>query len=356
MKKNKKKKLLVLASAFALVALIAGTFAWFTSQDNKKNHFDGQTATDDDIEVVETFEPPKEWEPGSEVNKDVAIANTGTYDTLVRVSLHEKLDLLLDPSVKYVDVSTELEGKTKTEVYLLPAVLPTGFTNATYDGSAPTITIAAGEYAGVYTLKVVETSEISGGNTTYKYRYFWEKGGEYYKARGIEKFERDVVGAAGKVKIKAGTPTIGYVSLEFGGTGSGIKDWITDPIYVPTFVDAGTNISNALGAVGDNKIQLSFNNLTKNPTTPDKWYFNSSDGYFYFTSVVTPGGNTTQILDAVTLLGDAGNEFSRLSYDLTVTGYGISAYKDAVDTWLSPSDPNINTALSNALKAIVPAK
>lgn len=56
MKKNKKAKMLALAGGFAAVALIAGTFAWFTSKDSKTNHFEGEIATGKDIEIVETFE------------------------------------------------------------------------------------------------------------------------------------------------------------------------------------------------------------------------------------------------------------------------------------------------------------
>ncbi|MBO0471169.1 hypothetical protein JZO66_11490 [Enterococcus sp. DIV0242_7C1] len=348
MQKNKKKKILALASGFALVAVMAATFAWFTSEDQKTNHFEGQIATGKDIEVVETFEPPTEWEPGSEVNKDVAIANIGKYDTLIRVSLSESLQLLKDHNAKQT-TGAELENQTSKTVYVLPGTdAPAGFTDSVFDGAAPTLTVAAGEFSGTYTLKVKEKAETVGTKTTYTYRYAFEKGGILYHASGVDGFERN---ASNQIKVKSGTPSLSYVSLEYNAADE--RTWTDAPIYTPTFTADGTLIWNAPAATGSGNIQVSFNNITTDPTVADKWYFNAADGYFYYTSVVAPGVNTSQLMDAVKLLGTAGNEYSKLIYDLTVKGQGISAYKDAVDQWLPAG---VNDPLATALKALVPAK
>ncbi|MFD2308244.1 BsaA family SipW-dependent biofilm matrix protein [Enterococcus termitis] len=348
MQKNKKKKILALASGFALVAVLAATFAWFTSEDNKTNHFEGQIATGKDIEVVETFEPPTDWEPGSEVNKDVAIANIGKFDSLIRVSLSETLKLLKDHNPKQT-TGAELENQTSATVYVLPGTdAPAGFTDSSFDGAAPSLTIDAGEFKGTYKLKVKEKAETVGSKTTYTYRYFFEKDGVLYHASGVDGFERN---ASNAIKVKSGTPSLSYVSLEYA-TPAEEKDW-TNPIYAPIFTADGTLIWTAPAAAGANNIQISFNNLTTDPKVADKWYFNTADGYFYYTSVVKPGVNTTQLIDAVKLLGTADNKYSKLSYDLNVKGQGISAYKDAVDAWV-PS--GLNDELATALKALVPAK
>ncbi|ALS01720.1 hypothetical protein ATZ33_10150 [Enterococcus silesiacus] len=346
MNKNRKKKVLALASGFALVAVLAATFAWFTSEDQKNNHFEGQIATGKDIEVVETFEPPTEWDPGSEVNKDVAIANIGKYKTLIRVSLKESLQLLQDHQAKPT-TGAELEGKTEKDIYVLPGTdAPAGFTDSVFDGAAPTITVAAGDFKGTYTLKVKEKSETVGTKTTYTYRYAFEKAGVLYHASGIDGFTRD---AANKISLKSGTPALSYVSLAYNPAEE--KEWTATPVYAPTFTQDGTLIWNAPAATGTGNIQISFNNITTDPTVADKWYFNADDGYFYYTSVVDPGVNTAQLMDAVKLLGTAGNEYSKLIYDLTVKGQGIAAYKDAVDDWLPTG-----STLSDALKDLVPAK
>lgn len=348
MNKNRKKKVLALASTFALAALAAATFAWFASEDQKTNHFEGQIATGKDIEVVETFEPPTEWDPGSEVNKDVAIQNIGKYKALIRVSLTETLQLLKDHQAKPT-TGAELEGKTNKNIYVLPGTdAPAGFTDSTFDSTgAPKITVAAGDFAGVYTLKVKEKAETVGTKTTYTYRYAFEKGGVLYYASGIDGFERNVTN---QIKVKSGTPTLSYVALEYN---TFEKEWTTAPIYAPTFTQDGTLVWNVPAATGSSNIQISFNNITTDPKVADKWYFNAADGYFYYTSVLNPGVNTTQLMDAVKLLGTAGNEYSKLIYDLTVKGQGIAAYKDAVDDWLPAG---VNDPLATALKGLVPAK
>lgn len=349
MEKNKKKKVLGGAIAFAVVALVAATFAWFTSEDKKTNHFEGQIATGKDIEVVETFEPPTDWEPGAEVNKNVAVANIGKYNTLIRVGLGEKLELLADYEA-HATTGSEIEGKTKAEVYLVPGTqVAAGYTASTFDGEAPKITIAQGDYKGTYTLKVFEKAETVNQKTTYTYRYVFDSNGVLYYAAGIDGFTRD---ATNKIKIKSGTPSLSYVSLTYGQ--AEIKNW-NDPasIYNPTFTAVGSLIWNAPAATGGGNIQISFNNITTDPTVANKWYFNSADGYFYYTSVVAPGVNTTQLVDAVKLLGSANNTFSKLKYDLTVTGQGIAAYKDAVNSWLPAG---VNDPLATALKALVPEK
>lgn len=348
MKKNKKKKLAALAGGFAVLALLSATFAWFISEDEKTNHFEGEIATGKDIEVVETFEPPTDWEPGSEVNKDVAIANIGKYDTLIRVSLSESLQLLKDNQPKQT-TGAELENQTSKTVYVLPGTdAPAGFTDSVFEGTAPSVTVAAGEFNGKYTLKVKEKAETVGTKTTYTYRYFFEKDGAFYHASGIDGFERN---ASNQIKLKSGTPSLSYISLEYGTPE--LENWPDTPPYTPTFTPDGSLIWNAPAATGLGNIQISFNNITTDPTVANKWYFNTADGYFYYTSVVAPGVNTEQLMDAVTLLGTADNSYSKLIYDLTVKGQGISAYKDAVDDWLPAG---VNDPLAAALKALVPAK
>ncbi|MFD1899438.1 SipW-dependent-type signal peptide-containing protein [Enterococcus termitis] len=42
MKKMNKKKTIAAASGFALLAILAGTFAWFQSSDSETNHFESK--------------------------------------------------------------------------------------------------------------------------------------------------------------------------------------------------------------------------------------------------------------------------------------------------------------------------
>ncbi|WP_249274502.1 BsaA family SipW-dependent biofilm matrix protein [Candidatus Enterococcus clewellii] len=352
--KTQKKKVLAAAGTFAAVAALSATFAWFTSEDSKTNHFEGEIATGKDIEIVETFEPPTDWEPGSEVNKDVQVANIGKYDALIRVGLDESLQLLDDHVAKQTTTGTELNGLTEEQAYVVPGSLPTGYTDSTFAGAAPTITITGGDYAGTYTLKVVEKSEThpTTGVITYSYRQVWDNGTQQFHATGIAGYDRNET--TGQITLKAGSAAaMSYVDLTYAPAIT--RDWTVPTIYNPTpaFANGNNDVLTSLEVTPGTQhpIELLFNNITTDPTVADKWYFNTADGYFYYTSVVAPGALTTQLLDAVTLLGSAGNEYSKLQYDLTVNAKGISAFKDAVDEWLPAGGP-----LATALKDLVPEK
>lgn len=365
-KKSQKKKVLAAAGAFAAVAALSATFAWFTSEDSKTNHFEGEIASGKDIEIVETFEPPTDWEPGSEVNKDVQVANVGKYDALIRVGLDESLQLLDDHVAKQTTTGTELNGLTEAQAYVVPGSLPTdpAYVPSTFP-TAPTITIAGGDYAGTYTLKVVEKTETTGTApnivVTHTYRQVWDNGTKQFHATGINGYDRDE--NTGAITLKAGSAAaMSYIDLTYAAAIT--RDWTAPTIYNPTpaFVDGNNDVLTSLvnTAVTPNEqhpIELLFNNITTNATGADKWFFNVDDGYFYYTSVVAPGALTTQLLDAVTLLGAADNSYSKLKYDLTVNAEGISAFQGAVDQWLpTPAAGSASAQIANALKAITPAK
>ena len=86
-----KKKIQALAVAGVLtVGVVGGTLAWFTSQDSVKNTFNTGASNDENgngIKIVEEFTPPTDMLPGDEVNKDVQVKNTATYDQFVKVKL-----------------------------------------------------------------------------------------------------------------------------------------------------------------------------------------------------------------------------------------------------------------------------
>ncbi|MGL5087270.1 MAG: BsaA family SipW-dependent biofilm matrix protein [Clostridium sp.] len=88
-----KKKIATLLLAGALViAVVGGTFAWFTAKDSVVNKFttgttEDKTDPDAGIKVQEEW-VEKEGEnltPGAEINKDVQARSTASYDQFVRV-------------------------------------------------------------------------------------------------------------------------------------------------------------------------------------------------------------------------------------------------------------------------------
>ena len=345
--KNNKKKLLAASGGLAALALLAGTFAWFTSEDQKTNHFEGKISGND-VEIVEVFDP-KPWEPGEEINKDVTILNSGEYDSFIRVSLQETIQLLSNSSFQQSADGTGINGKTAEEVYLDPATAPAGYTPSTWEGTAPSVTLT-GAYEGTYTLAVFEKASTDNGKTTYGYRYLWTDGTNYYTAKGVDGFTRNET--TGSISITSGTPTVLYLDLAYDPARS--MDW-TAPVYAPAELSPlPTGTSWTVPAYVDAKVKITFSNLTSTPSEADKWYYNAADGYFYYTSIVAPEQQTARLIDAVSLSGDAGNEYSKMLYDLIVNANGISAFKESVNSgdWVNGTD---NT-LATALEAIAPAK
>ncbi len=72
----------------AAVALVGGTFAYFTQTDSIDNQFD--TAKYGTV-VVEDFKPKEgeNWQPGAEINKDIYVTNTGSRNVVVRVKFED---------------------------------------------------------------------------------------------------------------------------------------------------------------------------------------------------------------------------------------------------------------------------
>lgn len=70
-------------------------------------------------------------------------------------------------------------------------------------------------------------------------------------------------------------------------------------------------------------------------TTPQKWYYNTADGYYYYTSALVKGEDTVKLLDSVTLCEDT--DMGRFDNNSFYTITDINAAKPAFDrtTWKS---------------------
>ncbi|MGL6057132.1 MAG: BsaA family SipW-dependent biofilm matrix protein [Culicoidibacterales bacterium] len=81
----KLSKKMIITFTLCVVAILAipTTFAFFRTNDAIANEFLLDTV---DIEIVEEFTPPKDWD-GTPVTKEVQIQNNGSEATLIRVGL-----------------------------------------------------------------------------------------------------------------------------------------------------------------------------------------------------------------------------------------------------------------------------
>ena len=339
--KKNKKKWVVAATTLATIAALAATFAWFQSKDSVKNHFEGDIAGSD-VEVVETFTPPIDWKPGEKVNKDVAILNSGQYNSFIRVSLQETIEKLKNAESKLSSDVSVLEGGN---IYLMPATEPAGADKWGGAKVVPTtMVVEKGAYQGTYTLNAKEEKITTDSGTTYRYFSYWDNG------KTGEDAKRYFAKVSSYTRAEDGTITpssteFKYVNLDATTV---TKDW-SSPIYAPKIeiVDGkATVVSNS-----DEMITLDFVNLTEKPTA-NNWYYNTSDGYFYYVAIVGTQQQTKQLLDSVTLSSDAGNDYSKVKFDLTVNAFSIQAMKEVVNSkdWVNNTNAELKTTMEDLFK------
>lgn len=84
-KKNKKKLLVVLG--IGVFTILGGTLAYFTTSDTIINNF--KTALYQHS-IVENFESPSDWTPGTTTEKTIKVTNNGSISMAVRATYTEK--------------------------------------------------------------------------------------------------------------------------------------------------------------------------------------------------------------------------------------------------------------------------
>lgn len=86
-KENKRRKKMLAILGIGIFTTIGSTLAYFTTNTEIANKF--KTAIYQN-EVVENFESPTDWTPGTTTDKTIKVTNTGSIDMAVRVSYTEK--------------------------------------------------------------------------------------------------------------------------------------------------------------------------------------------------------------------------------------------------------------------------
>ena len=106
---RKNKKMMSAISALAAVALLAGSFAYWSQIHTVENPFN--TGEKYSSTVIEDFTPEEgeNWQPGVEVEKGVQVANTGDQDLIVRIKLDEKW-VRKGASSPYKELKAEVDG------------------------------------------------------------------------------------------------------------------------------------------------------------------------------------------------------------------------------------------------------
>jgi len=85
-RKNNRKKTLIV-SGIALLTILGGTLAYFTTSNTMINAFQSAKYQ---AKIVENFESPDNWSPGTTTDKTIKVTNNGSINMAVRASYTEK--------------------------------------------------------------------------------------------------------------------------------------------------------------------------------------------------------------------------------------------------------------------------
>ncbi len=318
MKKNK-KLMGGLAVAMSLVLIASASFAWFTSKDEKVNHFETKQITDGSVTLVEIFTPPTDWKPGQEVIKNVSAANVSESDALVRISFEEILKKLSNNGKVVTDTAPGHAGYLPVHVGIDAYTGWTKLTATDINGSLP---------GGVVIYRNGGTDPAS-GKTVYSYFTYYDLGDGSY-----QKLTATIKPNGNKVDV---TDILYYYfegKTTYQADWAGINVKVTAPVVHPLNTVFNFPTKTAPLAT-DSKIKLKFDALTETMTN-NNWWYNQADGYFYYIGKLVPGQISEKLLDTVTLDGSADNAYALMELDMVVLLEAIQntpAAMTATDGW-----------------------
>ena len=99
MKINKRSRLAIMG--LVVLALVAATWAYFSSESSINNDL---KTKEYGVETIEKFTPDQEIEPGTTIDKEVGVKNTGDYGVVVRIRLDESWSR---NNVDFIKISSE---------------------------------------------------------------------------------------------------------------------------------------------------------------------------------------------------------------------------------------------------------
>jgi alternate signal-mediated exported protein len=331
-----------IATALVIVMVASATFAWFTAKDSVTNHLETAQITDGSTKIVEVFTPPTEWLPGQEITKKVSVANNGDSDVLVRVSFEEVMKLL-DGKPKASDTSIDDASNS--------AKIPQLFKETSY--LKDPWKDASTEFTKIEGLSdpnaIVKVQKVeNGGKAIYTFAIFHKIQDGAHKGE----YQKMTADFAAKDKVL----TISEVKYwAFDGITESKAAWATfadsktgKAGTPPARTDIGTPITDP-----GKMISLNYNDKTNiiNSTPQDKkWWYNETDGFFYYIGKLPAGSITPNLLESLTLDEKAGAEYSGMKFDLIAN---LEAIQNTEAALTAKEGWNLagQTDLINALKA-----
>ena len=376
MRKNK-KLIMAMAIVLAIATAVAGaTFAWFTADDGKLNHFETGQLTDGDVHIQEIF-PSGDIAPGVKLDKIVTTVNGGNVDALVRVSFAEVLQMLASGG-KAADASPAAvwngpgAGNPRIPQLFNKALLDDAYSegngwfdveDTTHATNPSPFTLTNPLPAGTKVLYKAFTADKDGPNesTTYTFVVYGKisdtavaASSDYAKYNGALQYASATITVddTDPQDLQLDVSDVNFKIFRYDDlienkwaalTGfSELDDFdlLADPDATPAeaLVLSGLPMATSPSDPGA-MLELYFGATVKTTLASCEegdWWYNQNDGYFYYIGKLAPGAETTELLKAVKLSSTAEDAYCNLLYDLIVKMEAIQNIKealDAVDGW-----------------------
>ncbi len=379
-KKDKKKKLAIAAAALAIIAAMAGTFAWISSQDQRINRVKSAAIKDGSVTVSEIWRPT-DIIPGTETDKQVTVVNAGAVSVFVRVSYEEVLQHLTErgavstsavgwqaavqPSLtdsipvefdgkKYVDDTDYMEISSKVTNVQLPANVKVygkgtmtinpinGEENIDFD-YAMFYEYATGKYQAMrHTVKpasvtpnfvdwTFEATDIE--YEIYANGYSYEVANWANSTLTGETSEAQTAKAAllGTNGTKYGVD-YDYRSTSMGLTASALNRKLAATGQFPVAASATAGVQTDDSALGISGIHILYGADIVTPDTlvNEKWVYNLEDGYFYYTSPLGASQTTPNLMEKLVFDNVIDDRYTNGTYDLVVKLEAIQGNRAAL--------------------------
>ncbi|MDR1815889.1 MAG: BsaA family SipW-dependent biofilm matrix protein [Clostridiales Family XIII bacterium] len=342
--KNKRKTGLVVSVLLAAAIAVSGTFAWFTAKDSVTNRLSTDMVTDGSTTIVEIFNPPTIWKPGEEVTKRVYVVNTGSGDVLVRVSFEEILSKLKQPAKAK---TAPLSGTEVPQLFNKDAFASW----ATLQSLGITTSPALPQGVEVRAKRIPENPQPNDPVTyTFVAWYTIPAGGGGTPSPFAGQAQR-VTADFALNGTTLGVSNLAYWAYDGKDTTEASWAHFVDPKTgatpsAPPRADIGTPKTDITGKM----IHLIYADQAVSGTTPTagKWWYNETDGFFYYIGKVASGAMSGELLKSLKLDEKADVAYTGLDFDLIVNLEVIQNSKDAIRSntgWNLANDQTMLTAL-----------
>jgi alternate signal-mediated exported protein len=303
---TKHKQKAAAGAAAAALLLLGGVYAWSSTNQHKTNEFSNKL-NDNDVTLIEDFEPVNDWLQGQEINKDISVKNNTTAATgsnaYIRISLKEFL---------------EFTNKTE-ELSKIRYAITTAGDFAKFGTQAEAQAYA--DANGLGNPEYIESTAFEGDKQWFIPTQADATHGQYGKflvlkvGDGTSKsiIDETVANASADAGTNHHDPTNGedaYTTQLFSNGGADINGArYYDPVTLVTDYPTGGGIEPTKDlkdyitwTFGADVTTLdAWKNSAEDSAPTAKWIIDTDTGYVYWGQVLAPGTTTAKFLDSVTL-------------------------------------------------------